>query len=439
MEQEILFLLIGVVIGGLVTALMYPYIKKQDEDKVDKQQYDLINDQMAEIKIRLETEREQAEKLKEEKVRLEEQNRFLQKENAEKIEEVKSIQERLTTEFENIAGKIITQKSKELTEKQHEKLSTILDPLKENIDDFKKKVADTYEKELRDNLSLKAEVKKLYDLNSKISTEAENLTKALKGDVKKMGNWGEVILERILEDSGLTKGREYQREVADTNEEGKAIRPDVVIYLPEDKHIIIDSKLSLVDYEKYVSCDDDEERKAHLKKHVESMRKHIKGLFEKNYASAKKLNSPDFVLMFLPLESSFAAAIEGDAQLFSFAWEHKIVPVSPSTLLATLKIIASIWKQEKQTRNAQEIARQGGALYDKLVGLLEDIQKIGRTINVLQNNYSDAVNKLSTGRGNLLSRAEKIRELGAKTSKKIPDNTFDNLPISPPIDQNDKT
>jgi DNA recombination protein RmuC len=322
MAHDILFLFIGFVTGGLVTLLVYPRIKKEDRNKVDKQQFDFISDQLNEAKDQLSSEKEQLEKLKEEKIRLEEQNRYLQKENAEKIEEIKNIQERLTTEFENIAGKIITQKSKELTEQQHEKLSNILEPLKNNLDTFQKKVSETYEKELRDNLSLKTEVKKLHELNSKISTEAENLTKALKGDVKKMGNWGEVILERILEDSGLTKGREYQREVADTNEEGKAIRPDVVIYLPEDKHIIIDSKLSLVEYERYVSSDDDDERKLHLKKHVESMRRHIKGLFEKNYSTAKKLNSPDFVLMFLPLESSFAAAIEGDTQLFNFAWEH---------------------------------------------------------------------------------------------------------------------
>jgi DNA recombination protein RmuC len=184
-----------------------------------------------------------------------------------------------------------------------------------------------------------------------------------------------------------------------------------------------------VDYERYVSSDDDEERKLHLKKHVESMRRHIKGLFEKNYSTAKKLNSPDFVLMFLPLESSFAAAIEGDAQLFNFAWEHKIVPVSPSTLLATLKIIASIWKQEKQTRNAQEIALQGGRLYDKLVGLLEDINKIGDSINTLQTNYSNAVNKLSTGKGNLISRVENIRKLGIKNSKTIQEKSFKNIPL----------
>ena len=429
MAHDILFLFIGFVTGGLVTLLVYPRIKKEDSNKVDKQQFDFINDQLNEAKDQLSSEKEQLEKLKEEKIRLEEQNRYLQKENAEKIEEIKNIQERLTTEFENIAGKIITQKSKELTEQQHEKLSNILEPLKNNLDTFQKKVSETYENELRDNLSLKAEVKKLHELNSKISTEAENLTKALKGDVKKMGNWGEVILERILEDSGLTKGREYQREVADTNEEGKSIRPDVVIYLPEDKHIIIDSKLSLVDYERYVSSDDDEKRKLHLKKHVESMRRHIKGLFEKNYSTAKKLNSPDFVLMFLPLESSFAAAIEGDAQLFNFAWEHKIVPVSPSTLLATLKIIASIWKQEKQTRNAQEIALQGGRLYDKLVGLLEDINKIGDSINTLQTNYSNAVNKLSTGKGNLISRVENIRKLGIKNSKSIQEKSFKNIPL----------
>ncbi len=417
MLHDILYLSIGVIMGGLITALIYPHIFKSD--KIDKEHLAFVNKQLDELKTNLTIERETLEQRSSQLARLEAENKFLEKQNREKIEEVKNIQSRLTTEFEVIANNIITKKSKELSEKQYQNLAVILDPLKNNIQAFEKKVADTYEKELRDKLSLQAEVKKLYELNNKISTEAENLTKALKGDVKKMGNWGEVILERILEDSGLTKGREYQREVVDTNEEGKVIRPDVVIYLPDNKHIIIDSKLSLVAYERYVNSDDPKEKETFLKAHVESMRKHVKGLFEKNYTTARNLNSPDFVLMFLPLESSFAAAIEGDIKLFSFAWEHKIVLVSPSTLLATLRIIASIWKQEKQTRNAQEIARQGGALYDKLAGLLEDIQKIGKTIGQLQETYNAATNKLSTGKGNLLSRAEKIRKLGAKTSKTI--------------------
>jgi DNA recombination protein RmuC len=422
MPHDILFISIGLVIGGMITALAYPRLFKPDKASTEHLEY--LNKQLEELKANLNNERKQSEKRSAELVRVETENSFLEKQNREKIEEIKNIQSRLTSEFEVIANKIITQKSKELSEKQNRDIATILDPLKTNIQAFEKKVSDTYEKELRDKLSLQAEVKKLYELNHKISTEAENLTKALKGDVKKMGNWGEVILERILEDSGLTKGREYQREVVDTNEEGKVIRPDVVIYLPENKHIIIDSKLSLVAYERYVSSDDPKEKETYLKAHVESMRKHVKGLFEKNYSTAKKLNSPDFVLMFLPLESSFAAAVEGDTKLFSFAWEHKIVPVSPSTLLATLRIIASIWKQEKQSRNALEIARQGGALYDKLAGLMEDIKKIGNSITQLQTNYDAAVNKLSSGKGNLLSRAEKIKQLGAKTSKNITDSSF---------------
>ena len=425
MLHDFLYIFIGMVIGGLLTALIYPFLA--GSKKISKEHLALLNDRLEEVKTELKTERDIAEQRSAQIARLEAENENLEKQNKEKIEEIKNIQNRLTAEFEVIANKIITQKSKELSEKQHEKLAVILDPLKTNLQSFEKKVAETYEKELRDNLDLKAEVKKLYELNQRISTDAENLTKALKGDVKKMGNWGEVILERILEDSGLTKGREYKREVSDTNEEGKTIRPDVVVYLPEDKHIIIDSKLSLVAYEQFVNTDDPKKKKAFLKAHVESMRKHIKGLFEKNYSSAKTLNSPDFVLMFLPLESSFAAAIEGDVGLFSFAWEHKIVPVSPSTLLATLRIIASIWKHEKQTQNAQEIARQGGALYDKLVGFIDDLEKIGKNINLLQDTYSAAVNKLSTGKGNLISRAEKIRKLGAKTSKVIPSKYAGNI------------
>ncbi|GAF01730.1 DNA recombination protein RmuC [Saccharicrinis fermentans] len=349
------------------------------------------------------------------------ENTHLIKSNREKIHEVKELQDKLTLEFENIANRVLRHRSQEISEQNQQKLSDILTPLKEKIQQFEKKVEDTYDKEVRDKLSLQAEVKRLFELNHKISQEAGNLTRALKGDVKQMGNWGEMILERVLEQSGLSRGREYRREVDDKNAEGRSIRPDVIIDLPENKHLIIDSKLSLIAYDQYVNAESKEQQILAIKKHKASLREHIKGLHEKNYASAANINSPDFVLMFIPVEASFAVAIEADNDLFTYAWDRKIVPVTPSTLLATLKTISSIWKQENQTKNAHEIAKQSGALYDKLVNFLVDLDKIGQNINQLQSNYAASMQKLQNGRGNLISKAQKIKELGAKTNKIIPD------------------
>jgi DNA recombination protein RmuC len=299
-------------------------------------------------------------------------------------------------------------------------IGDILNPLKEKIQNFEKKVEDTYQKGIKDQTDLKAELKKLYDLNSKISEEANNLTRALKSDSKKQGNWGEVILERVLERSGLVKGQEYDTQVTARSESGELIRPDVIIYLPEKKHIIIDSKVSLLAYEAYINEDDQQERENHLRQHVDSIRSHVKGLSEKNYTHADGFDTPDFVLLFMPIESAFSAAIQADVDLFNFAWEKKIVMVSPTTLLATLRTIASIWKHEKQTRNAMEIAALGGALYDKFVGFHEDLISIGVQIGKLSKTYDDAKNKLKEGRGNLISQAEKLKNMGAKTTKSIP-------------------
>jgi DNA recombination protein RmuC len=263
-------------------------------------------------------------------------------------------------------------------------------------------------------------------LNSKISEEANNLTKALKGDVKKQGNWGEVVLERILERSGLNEGTQgYEKQYSDTSEDGRRIQPDIVINLPDNKHIIVDSKVSLIAYEKAVNADTEEERAKHVKDHILSLKTHCKGLSEKHYQSARNLNSPDFVLLFIPIESSFSIAIQEDQDIFSYAWDLKVVLVSPSTLLATLRTIASIWQQENQTRNAMEIARQGGALYDKFVGFIADMERIGKGISATQNTYNDAMNKLHTGSGNLISRVESIKKLGAKTAKELPKMMLD--------------
>ena len=349
---------------------------------------------------------------------------------AEKLEnqklEIENLQKRLTVEFENIATKILKERSDEFAVSNHKNLSEILNPLRERIQLFERKVDETYDKELRDKVSLREEVRKLTELNARVSEEANNLTRALKGDIKKQGNWGEVILERVLERSGLTKGQEYEREEVVDGADMSVQRPDVIIHLPDNKHIIIDSKVSLVAYERFVSAETDEQRTIHLKEHVSSLRSHVKLLSEKNYQNAQSLNTPDFVLMFLPIEASFSVAVQGDGEIFSYAWERKIVIVSPTTLLATLRTISSIWKQENQTKNAQEIARLSGALYDKFIGFAEDMVKIKTNIDRTANAYDDAMKKMKDGTGNIIRTAEKIKELGAKTGNKALPTGFDN-------------
>lgn len=334
--------------------------------------------------------------------------------------EMELIQQRFTTEFENIAAKILKQNTVDFSMSNQKSITEMLLPLKEKIHLFEKKVEDTYEKGLKDQTDLKAELKKLHDLNLKISDEANNLTKALKGDVKKQGNWGEVILERILERSGLTEGREYKMQENVIAENGQRYQPDVVIYLPDQKHIVVDSKVSLVAYERLVNADSEKERVSFVREHLLSVRSHIKGLSEKHYQHNPAFNSPDFVLLFIPIESSFSIAVQEDQELFTYAWDNKVVIVSPSTLLATLRTISSIWQQENQTRNSLEIARQSGALYDKFVAFITDMELMGRSLESARKTYDLAVNKLYIGSGNLVRRAENIRKLGAKTTKELP-------------------
>jgi DNA recombination protein RmuC len=340
----------------------------------------------------------------------------------EKLENQKTeteiLQKKLTSEFENIANKILKERSDEFSVVNHKNISEILNPLKEKIQLFEKKVDETYDKELRDRISLREEVMKLTELNTRVSEEANNLTKALKGDVKKQGNWGEVVLERVLERSGLTKGQEYEREEVVEGAGSNVLRPDVIVHLPDNKHIIIDSKVSLVAYERYSTAETEEQQIAFMKEHIMSIRNHVKLLSEKNYQNALNINTPDFVLMFIPVEASFSVAVQADAELFSYAWERKIVIVSPTTLLATLRTVSSIWKQENQTRNAQEIARLSGTLYDKFIGFTEDMIKIKTNIDRASNAYDDAVKKMKDGNGNIIRTAEKIKELGAKTGNK---------------------
>jgi DNA recombination protein RmuC len=324
----------------------------------------------------------------------------------------------------SVANKILKQNTEEFVDTNRKKLDEILQPLKENIHRFEEKVEKKFIDETKQRSQLVEQLQALKSLNENLSKEASNLTEALKGSNKMQGNWGELILERILEDSGLIKDEEYFTQYTDKNQDDKQIKPDIVVKLPEDKHIIIDAKVSLVAYEKYISAESEEARNKYLKQHIESVKQHIKGLSEKDYFSAKNLNSPEFVLLFIPIESSFSLAIRADQELFKYAWDRKIIIVSPTTLLATLRTIASVWKHEKQTRNAIQIAEEAGKLYDKFVGFVEDLEKIEKNIDSAKKSYNDAYTKLK-GRGGLVSRTEKLKIMGAKANKSLPPNLLD--------------
>jgi DNA recombination protein RmuC len=332
---------------------------------------------------------------------------------------IDELQKKFQLEFQNIANKLLDEKSQKFVETNKNHMDILLNPLKENIKAFEEKVDKVYNMEAAERNTLKGVISQLMELNKLISNEAQNLTKALKGDSKKQGNWGEVILERVLERSGLVKDREYRLQASLISSDGSRLQPDVIIDLPDDKHLIIDSKVSLIAYERLVNCESEDDRKLYSKAHVESIRNHVNGLSSKNYYDLYQINSPDFVLLFVPIESSFSFAVQLDAELFSDAWDKRVVIVSPSTLLATLRTISSIWKQERQNRNVLEIARLSGAMYDKFVGFVGDMENIGKNIKQSQAAYESAINKLTEGNGNLTKTAEKIKGLGAKANKQL--------------------
>ena len=332
---------------------------------------------------------------------------------------IQDIQQKFQLEFQNVANKLLDEKSQKFVETNRANLDTLLNPLKENLKAFEEKVDKVYNMEAAERNTLKGVITQLMELNKLISSEAQNLTKALKGDSKKQGNWGEVILERVLERSGLVKDREYRLQASLNGHDGSRLQPDAIIDLPDEKHLVIDSKVSLIAYERLVNCETEDERKLYSKAHVESIRGHVLNLSSKNYHDLYQINSPDFVLLFVPIESSFSFAVQIDSELFSDAWDKRVVIVSPSTLLATLRTIASIWKQERQNRNVLEIARLSGAMYDKFVGFVGDMEGIGKNIKLSQTAYDNAFNKLVDGNGNLAKTAEKIKSLGAKANKQL--------------------
>ena len=334
-----------------------------------------------------------------------------------------SLSEQMTVKFENLASKIFDDKSNKFSDQNLKSLNTLLEPFKERLKDFEKKVEDSYSTERSERGSLRGELTKLMELNIRMSSEAQSLTKALKGDNKTMGNWGEMILENILERSGLRKGDEYTVQGVDMglkNDQGQIIRPDVIINLPDNKHIIVDSKVSLKDYDSYISAEDPLIKEGFAKAHVDSLKRHIDGLSEKKYYSSEKLISPDFVILFMPIEPAFALAFKHRPDLLQYSWERNIALVSPTTLLTTLRTVSAIWKQERQERNALDIAKRGGALYDKFAALVSDLDDLGTKLTSVQKTHSQVMNKLSEGSGNLIGQVEKLKELGAKAEKTIP-------------------
>jgi DNA recombination protein RmuC len=358
--------------------------------------------------------------LLEERSRLQARAAHLEELMRKNLEEAAKQEERLRNEFKAMATEILKQNSTALNEANREHLGHLLNPLREQIERFEKQVHSSQQTGTERHTELKVELERLRDLNSRLQEEANNLTRALKGDSKKQGNWGEFVLEKVLELSGLEKGREYTTQQT-IHTDGSTYRPDVIVALPENKHIVIDSKVSLLHYEAWASADTEEERVLALRQHLQSVRNHIRQLSEKNYQHGEGLDTPDFVLMFMPVEPAFSLAVREDPELFNTAWDRKIVIVSPTTLLATLRTVSSIWKHEKQTQNALEIARSGGELYDKFISFLQDLESIGTQIERLRTSYDAATNKLMTGRGNLIRRVEKLRQMGAKASKELPE------------------
>lgn len=341
--------------------------------------------------------------------------------NKEQKQEVEQLQEKFTKEFENLANKILDEKSTKFTEQNKENMKNILSPLQDKIQLFEKKVEDTHKESIDYHAALRQQILGLREMNEQMSKETINLTKALKGDSKLQGNWGELVLERVLEKSGLEKGREYEVQQSFTNNEGVRILPDVIINLPDGKKMIVDSKVSLTGYERYINEEDETLKVTYLKEHVTSIKRHVEQLSAKNYQDIYQMESPDFVLLFIPIEPAFALALNDDSSLYNKAFEKNIVIVTPTTLLATLRTIDSMWTNQKQQENAIEIARQAGALYDKFEGFVSDLIKIGKKMDEAKSEYGNAMNKLVEGKGNLVNSVEKLKKMGAKAKKALPE------------------
>lgn len=428
MSESFLIILIGaicVLIGAFLGNLIARLKQKAETGKLEERleqsgaQQERLHEQFESVLKEREDIRKEKDFLNNELVKRNTEFGNLEKKLLEQRDEVEKLQEKFTKEFENLANKILDEKSTKFTKQNKENLETLLNPLQEKIKTFEKKVEDSNKESVGRHGELKEQLKHLSELNRQISKEADNLTKALKGDSKMQGNWGELVLTRILEKSGLEKDREYTIQDSHQTETGKRLQTDVLIHLPDGKKMIVDSKVSLVDFERFVSEEDEEQKQAHLKRHIASIKKHVDDLSEKKYQYLMD-ESPDTVFMFVPIEPAFAIAAANEPNIYEDAFDKQVVIVTPSTLLAALRLVDNLWQNDRQTQNALAIAKEAGALYDSFTNLTDELIKVGKQIGTVQGTYESAMKKL-TGRGNLIRRVENLKKLGAKASKAIDD------------------
>jgi len=436
-------LLVGIPLGWLfVKARRNNEVSGSDEIKIqlklEIERAKKLSQELASLNDDLRVEREEVIQLNSQNASLKANHQNLQQRLEEQKGELGQLQEKFAVEFKNLANDIFEEKSKKFTDQNKTNLHDLLHPLGQKLTDFEKKIEQTNKDSLERSTALREQIIGLRELNDRMTKEAENLTKALKGDVKTQGNWGEVILERILEKSGLEKDREYIVQETLHSEEGRRLRPDVIIKLPDNKNLVVDAKVSLVAYEKYVNTDDEAEQAQYLRDHMLSIKAHVKGLAEKNYHQLFDGGSLDYVLMFIPIEAAFGMVVHHGGELYNEAHEKSIIIVSPTTLIATLRTVSSIWKHEYQNKNALEIARQGGALYEKFKAFVDDLIEVGKSLDRSKGQYEQAMNKLVDGKDNLIRKTERLKELGAKTDKSMDDKLLTRADAIDPAEEQSK-
>ncbi|MCF1422395.1 DNA recombination protein RmuC [Mangrovimonas futianensis] len=428
--NEVIIAIISILIGGGIgtyLGITISKLKSKGDISTLEERQNLLQQNILDLKETIQRIEEDRESIRAEKDHLNseltrKQTEFenLQQKNQEQKQEVEKLQEKFTKEFENLANKILDEKSSKFTKQNKEHLEVLLNPLQEKIKGFEKRVEDTNKESIGRHSELKEQIKTLAELNQQMSKDADNLTKALKGDSKMQGNWGELILTRILEKSGLEKDREYTVQDSHNTEDGKRLQTDVLIHLPDGKKMIIDSKVSLVHFERFVSEEDEEQKQVHLKQHIASIKRHVEQLSAKNYQYLIE-ESPDTVFMFIPIEPAFAIASAHEPNLYEQAFDRQVIIVTPATLLAALRLVDNLWQNDRQRQNALEIATEAGNLYDSFTNLTDELIKVGKQIGTVQTSYEGAMKKL-TGRGNLIRRVEKLKKLGAKASKNLNEN-----------------